>query len=64
MMSKTPIFIYNSFNRGFATGILGCKIFGVLGTVSLMNKINSGKRIKTCESSAAVWHWRWAHKRK
>jgi r-opsin len=35
MMSKTPIFIYNSFSRGFATGILGCKIFGVLGTVSL-----------------------------
>jgi r-opsin len=34
MMSKTPIFIYNSFSRGFATGILGCKIFGVLGTVS------------------------------
>jgi r-opsin len=34
MMSKTPIFIYNSFSRGFATGILGCKIFGILGTVS------------------------------
>lgn len=35
MMVKTPIFIYNSFNRGFALGIMGCKIFGILGTVSL-----------------------------
>jgi len=34
MMLKTPIFIYNSFNRGYALGTLGCKIFGVMGTVS------------------------------
>lgn len=34
MMSKTPVFIYNSFLRGFALGIMGCKIYGILGTVS------------------------------
>jgi r-opsin len=34
MMAKTPIFIYNSFNRGFATGVLGCKIFALLGSFS------------------------------
>lgn len=34
MMAKAPIFIYNAFNRGFASGILGCKIFGLLGSLS------------------------------
>ncbi|XP_070490337.1 opsin, ultraviolet-sensitive-like [Chironomus tepperi] len=34
MMVKTPIFIYNSFHRGFASGILGCKIFALLGSFS------------------------------
>jgi hypothetical protein len=33
MMAKTPIFIYNSFNRGYALGHWGCQIFGVMGTV-------------------------------
>lgn len=32
MMSKTPIFIYNSFKRGFALGNLGCQIFGIIGS--------------------------------
>lgn len=34
MMAKAPIFIYNSFNRGFASGILGCKIFALMGSLS------------------------------
>nr|QWV42697.1 ultraviolet sensitive opsin 1 [Lycostomus kraatzi] len=34
MMVKMPIFIYNSFYRGFATGILGCKIFAFMGCIS------------------------------
>lgn len=34
MMLKTPIFIYNSFTRGFTLGNLGCQIFGVMGTLS------------------------------
>lgn len=34
MMLKTPIFIYNSFNRGFEAGMVGCQIFAVMGTVS------------------------------
>nr|ANN11843.1 ultraviolet wavelength sensitive opsin 2 [Steraspis amplipennis]APY20666.1 ultraviolet sensitive opsin 2 [Steraspis amplipennis] len=34
MMLKAPIFIYNSFQRGFATGFLGCQIFSVMGTLS------------------------------
>nr|WCQ76389.1 ultraviolet sensitive opsin 2 [Capnodis tenebrionis] len=34
MMFKTPIFIYNSFHRGFAAGFLGCQIFSVMGTLS------------------------------
>ncbi|XP_061395147.1 opsin Rh3 [Musca vetustissima] len=32
MMSKTPIFIYNSFKRGFALGNLGCQIYGIIGS--------------------------------
>lgn len=34
MMAKAPIFIYNTFNRGFASGILGCKIFALMGSFS------------------------------
>ncbi|XP_039285228.1 opsin, ultraviolet-sensitive [Nilaparvata lugens] len=34
MMVKTPIFIYNSFNLGFATGHLGCQIFATIGSFS------------------------------
>lgn len=34
MMLKTPIFIYNSFNRGFALGVAGCRIFAVVGSFS------------------------------
>lgn len=34
MMLKAPIFIYNSFNHGFATGILGCRIFATMGALS------------------------------
>ncbi|XP_055840462.1 opsin Rh3 isoform X3 [Episyrphus balteatus] len=31
MMSKTPVFIYNSFNCGFAMGHNGCLIYGIIG---------------------------------
>ena len=34
MMLKTPIFIYNSFNLGFAAGPLACKIFAFVGSLS------------------------------
>ena len=34
MMIKAPIFIYNSFNTGFATGHLGCQIFAFIGSLS------------------------------
>nr|QWV42686.1 ultraviolet sensitive opsin 2 [Porrostoma sp. CRS 2021] len=34
MMVKTPIFIYNSFHRGFATGQLGCQIFAFIGSIT------------------------------
>lgn len=34
MMTKTPIFIYNSFNRGYELGILGCQIFAFIGSLS------------------------------
>ncbi|KAL1129078.1 hypothetical protein AAG570_013609, partial [Ranatra chinensis] len=34
MMSKTPIFIFNSFSLGFATGHVGCQIFGLVGSFS------------------------------
>lgn len=33
-MAKTPIFIYNSFQRTFALGVMGCKVFGVMGALS------------------------------
>nr|ALB48857.1 UV opsin [Photinus tenuicinctus] len=34
MMMKMPIFVYNSFNRGFALGYVGCQIFGFVGSLS------------------------------
>ncbi|XP_069687169.1 opsin, ultraviolet-sensitive-like isoform X2 [Periplaneta americana] len=34
MMTKTPIFIYNSFNKGFAAGQLACQIFAFVGSCS------------------------------
>lgn len=34
MMVKTPIFIYNSFTRGFTLGHLGCQIFSFIGSLS------------------------------
>ncbi|KAJ8965688.1 hypothetical protein NQ314_003970, partial [Rhamnusium bicolor] len=34
MMLKAPIFIYNSFNRGFAAGIIGCRTFATMGALS------------------------------
>jgi len=34
MMLKTPIFIYQSFTRGFTLGWLGCQIFSVMGVLS------------------------------
>ena len=34
MMAKAPVFIYNSFNRGFASGALGCQIFAFVGALS------------------------------
>nr|QWV42679.1 ultraviolet sensitive opsin [Pempsamacra sp. CRS 2021] len=34
MMLKAPIFIYNSFHHGFAAGILGCRIFATMGSLS------------------------------
>lgn len=34
MMLKTPIFIYNSFNHGYALGSAGCQIFALMGSLS------------------------------
>lgn len=34
MMTKAPIFIYNSFNRGYALGHAGCQIFALMGAFS------------------------------
>ncbi|KAF2904176.1 hypothetical protein ILUMI_01996 [Ignelater luminosus] len=34
MMLKTPLFIYNSFHRGYATGHVGCQIFAFIGSLS------------------------------
>lgn len=34
MMLKTPIFIYNSFNHGYALGSTGCQIFALMGSLS------------------------------
>ncbi|XP_055910019.1 opsin Rh3 isoform X3 [Eupeodes corollae] len=32
MMSKTPVFIWNSFRCGFAMGHMGCQIYGIIGS--------------------------------
>ncbi|XP_019755582.2 opsin, ultraviolet-sensitive [Dendroctonus ponderosae] len=34
MMLKAPIFLYNSFHFGFATGHTGCQVFAGMGTLS------------------------------
>lgn len=34
MMTKTPIFIYNSFNHGYALGSAGCQAFALMGSLS------------------------------
>nr|QWV42628.1 ultraviolet sensitive opsin 1 [Mordella albosuturalis] len=34
MMLKSPIFLYNTFYRGFATGFTGCQIFALMGSFS------------------------------
>nr|QWV42652.1 ultraviolet sensitive opsin 2 [Byturus ochraceus] len=34
MMLKAPVFIYNSFHKGYALGHLGCQIFAFMGTIS------------------------------
>nr|QWV42651.1 ultraviolet sensitive opsin 1 [Byturus ochraceus] len=34
MMLKAPVFIYNSFHKGYALGHLGCQIFSSMGVVS------------------------------
>lgn len=34
MMLKAPFFIYNSFKQGFASGMLGCKLFAMMGSIS------------------------------
>lgn len=34
MMTKAPIFIYNSFSRGYALGHAGCQIFALMGALS------------------------------
>uniref|UniRef100_A0A8D8R7C2 Opsin, ultraviolet-sensitive n=2 Tax=Cacopsylla melanoneura TaxID=428564 RepID=A0A8D8R7C2_9HEMI len=34
MMAKTPVFIYNSFNQGYALGHFGCQIYGLVGAIT------------------------------
>ncbi|CAH2039594.1 unnamed protein product, partial [Iphiclides podalirius] len=34
MMCKAPIFIYNSANKGFAAGVIGCQTFAFIGSCS------------------------------
>ncbi|XP_049547087.1 opsin, ultraviolet-sensitive-like isoform X2 [Anopheles darlingi] len=34
MMAKTPIFIYNSFTKGYTLGHTGCQIFAFVGSLS------------------------------
>jgi r-opsin len=34
MMTKAPIFIYNSFSKGFAAGHVACQIFAFIGSLS------------------------------
>lgn len=33
-MSKAPLFIYNSFMRGYVTGHVGCQIYAFIGSLS------------------------------
>ena len=33
-MAKAPIFIYNSFHKGFAAGHKACQIFAFIGAFS------------------------------
>jgi len=56
MMLKTPIFIYNSFNTGFATGYLGCQIFAFIGSLSgigasMTNAAIAYDRYRYCKKS-------------
>lgn len=34
MMLKSPIFLYNTFHRGYAAGHTGCQIFAFVGSLS------------------------------
>nr|ANN11834.1 ultraviolet wavelength sensitive opsin 1 [Chrysochroa saundersii tonkinensis]APY20579.1 ultraviolet sensitive opsin 1 [Chrysochroa saundersii tonkinensis] len=34
MLLKAPLFVYNAFNRGYATGHIGCQIFAMIGSLS------------------------------
>ncbi|XP_055373514.1 opsin Rh3-like isoform X2 [Condylostylus longicornis] len=34
MMLKTPVFIYNSFMRGYSLGHFGCQIYGIMGSMT------------------------------
>lgn len=34
MMTKAPIFIYNSFHQGYALGHMGCQVFALMGSLS------------------------------
>jgi r-opsin len=34
MMMELPMFVYNSFYRGFAFGVTGCKIYAAMGAVA------------------------------
>lgn len=34
MMMKSPIFLYNTFHRGYAAGHIGCQIFAFVGSLS------------------------------
>lgn len=52
MMTKTPIFIYNSFNRGYALGHLGCQVFALMGALS---------GIGAAITNAAIAYDRWVY---
>nr|ANN11830.1 ultraviolet wavelength sensitive opsin 1 [Chrysobothris lateralis]APY20577.1 ultraviolet sensitive opsin 1 [Chrysobothris lateralis] len=34
MLLKAPLFVYNAFNKGYATGHIGCQIFATIGSLS------------------------------
>lgn len=60
MMSKTPIFIYNSFNHGYALGSAGCQIFALVGALSgigaaITNACIAYDRLYKCKQNA---EWR------